>query len=284
MGDIDIVLPTQTFHLSREFILQQMPGSLFANAIELDSKATELPINNPLITPEVMQFLVNYSHGIEPTHHLPELEAAEVYLNVPWMRYYSSPGYDLILDKVNPNAEVNRDGIEQIIYHDDSVAYQYLLSKGYDPPYIDLESAIYSPSTDIAKMILDTKDFTPQPSRKNLVNLIYAKIRGLPDIADDTDPTLVEGVVRDNMNYTRSLLDIALRLGQGRFQDAYIKVNAFSDEYPQEIPDIVFTCLYIMFAPPTDNPGYYEHAWQVARTIPWIPGLPEEPSNIFGQQ
>lgn len=284
MGDINIVLPNHTFLLSKEFILTQMPGSLFANAIELDTDATELPIDNPLITPDVMHFLVNYSQGIEPEHHLQELQAAEVYLNVPWMCYYSTLGYDLIEDKVNPNAVVNQDSIKQIIYQDESTAYQYILSKGYDPPYTDLESAVHNSSPNIARIILASKQFIPQPSRKHLVNLVYAKILGLLDVADETDPEVIDVVIRDDMDYTQSLLDIALCLGQRRFRDAYIKFNVFTEEYSLEISYIVFACLYIMFAPPTDNPKYYREAWHAARTIPWIPELPEAPSNIFGQQ
>lgn len=283
MEDIDILLPTQTFRLSRDFILQQMPGSLFANAIELDPHATELPINNPAITPSVMQFLVDYSHGIEPAGSLPELVQAEVYLNVPWMLYYSAPGYDLIVDKIDINAEVNLDGINQIINQDDVSTYKYLLSKGYDPPYSDLESAIYLNSPKIAALIMETKHFTPKPNRKSLVNLMYAHIRTLPDIPNIAPPGVINVVVRDDIDYLRSLLSVALELSEGRFEQAYSRVETLDTMDPDKMDRTLYACLYIMFNQPAENPEYYAHLWALARTIPWIPSLPEEPTSIFRQ-
>lgn len=86
----------QTFLLPREFIEKDLPGSLFAEALEVDPMADTLPIPNPIVTPVVMQFLVDYSQGIEPIKHIPDLDAASRYLNIHWMLYYAEPLYDKI--------------------------------------------------------------------------------------------------------------------------------------------------------------------------------------------
>lgn len=86
----------QTFFLSRDGIRTYFPGSLFAEVLELDPMTEVIPIPNPIVTPAVMQFLVNYSQGIEPVKHMPELVAVERYLNIPSILYYAEPLYDKI--------------------------------------------------------------------------------------------------------------------------------------------------------------------------------------------
>src|SRR5207237_10094336 len=128
-----VLTPTQqVFPLPRDFILQQMSHSILAQALEGDLEAKAIQIDNPLITPNVMAFLVDLSQGVEPEVHLPELKAAGDYLNVPWFDYYSDPAYDYIKDKVNLNAEVNQQGIWQFIKNGNVNAYANLIAKIYD--------------------------------------------------------------------------------------------------------------------------------------------------------
>jgi hypothetical protein len=99
----------QTFSLPRDFILTTLQGSLLADALELDPEATLIPMTNPIITPAVMQFLVDYSNGREPEKHIPDLISASRYLNLPWMLYYVDPLYDEIPNKQNWAAPENMD-------------------------------------------------------------------------------------------------------------------------------------------------------------------------------
>lgn len=278
MDGVDIVLPTQTFRLSRQFILQQMPESLFANAIELDTDATELPIDNPLITPEVMQFLVNYSHGIEPAAHMPQLTAVDAYLNVPWMQYYATPNYDLIVDQAHPNAQVNRGGIDRIINQDDTVTYAYLLWKGYDPPAIDLQTAVYYDSDAVHDLILKSKHFIPEPYRNDLVESLYQSISATTEGILGVWPDGLWDRILNDMNEVKAIFDLALLLSSGQYRAAYHYL--IKSDYP--FSRVVDASLQIMFTRPKDNPQYNIY-WQIARSIRWVPQLPEHPTNIFGQ-
>src|SRR5437868_10775280 len=86
----------QTFYLSRDVIQQYLPGSLFAEALEGDPNATQIDIPNPLVTPEVMQVIIDYFQRKEPPKHIPALVEASKYLNIPWLLYYAEPLYDQI--------------------------------------------------------------------------------------------------------------------------------------------------------------------------------------------
>lgn len=106
---IDVFLEPfqQTFSLPKEFIQTTLQRSLLADALELDSEATLIPISNPIITPAVMQFLVDYSQGREPEKHIPDLIQASGYFGILWMLYYVDPLYDAITDKINWNSPNN---------------------------------------------------------------------------------------------------------------------------------------------------------------------------------
>src|SRR5579885_3882315 len=95
---VAINLPSshRTFFLSRDVIQSFLPRSLFAEALDLDPNATQIDIPNPLVTPEVMQVIVDYFEGKEPTKHVPALAEASKYLNIPWLLYYAEPLYDQI--------------------------------------------------------------------------------------------------------------------------------------------------------------------------------------------
>ena len=286
MDWVDIVLtPTrQTFRLPREFILTQMPQSLFASALELDPSATTINIDNPIITPAVMQFLVNYSQGIEPQESLPELETAERYLNVPWMHYYADPGYDQIMDKAHPNAKENREGIEDnIIDGGNYWAYAYLLSKGYDPPYSDLKLAADLHSQKILQLIQERKQFIPQPDLQALAGLMFDRIKEFTPTQyqleknprDAKDSTL--GTIKD----IKDLLDITERITEGDLKRAYDLARSLDTFVREHIHGVIWDVFSIMFKKP-EAVYNYEADWNGAHAVPWLPALPDEPSNLFG--
>ena len=120
----------KTFILPREFILTTLQGSLFADALESDPEATVIPMINPLVTPAVMQFLVDYSQNREPPKHIPDLINAHRYLNIPWMMYYTDPLYDKIIDKVDWNSSSNQAILETAIRENRIWIVGYYLMKG----------------------------------------------------------------------------------------------------------------------------------------------------------
>lgn len=86
----------QTFILSRDAISQYLPQSLLAQALEEDPNATTIDIPNPIVTPEAMQTISDYTYGIEPDVANPELALVSRYLNIPELRYYADPLYNQI--------------------------------------------------------------------------------------------------------------------------------------------------------------------------------------------
>jgi hypothetical protein len=283
---VNIVLTStgQAFRLPREFILTQMPQSLFASALELDPTATTIDVDNPIITPTVMQFLVNYSQGIEPEEALPELEAAERYLNVPWMHYYADPGYDQIMNRANPNSEENREGIEQnIIDGDHYWAYAYLLSKGYDPLYSDLQLANYLHSQKILQLIQERKQFTPQPDLLALAGLMFDHIKNFIPTTDDLehDPRETKSSILGSVEDIRDLLGITEMIAKGLLKGAYDYMRKLDTNIRERIPKTIWAVFTIMFEKP-ETVWDYDGDWTAAHAIPWLPALPDKPSNLFG--
>jgi hypothetical protein len=91
----------RTFTLSKDVIAQFLPQSLFAQALEEDPNATVIDITNPVVTPEAMQTILDYTQGMEPAVANPELAAVDRYLNIPWLKYYADPLYNHIRRPVN---------------------------------------------------------------------------------------------------------------------------------------------------------------------------------------
>lgn len=275
---INLTSMGQTFRLPRDFIRGSLPQSVFASALEFDPTATTIDIDNPIVTPNVMQFLVDYSQGIEPPEHIPELTAAERYLNIPWMIYYTVPNYDSIVNRDNPNALVNREAVDNIISDDDVTTYTYLLTKNYDPPASDLQNAVYYDANDIIKLIVKSKYFTPEPYRNDLVDSIYQSVKGNLESSLGVRPGALTDNVEGDMNYTQTLLQAALLLSQGQYKRVYDMML----DSAYELPDDVDACLRIMFERPSDDPEKYKVNWEEALQTRWAPKLPEEPANVFG--
>src|SRR5436853_4424605 len=72
----------QTFYLSRDVIQQYLPKSLFAEALEGDPNATQIDIPNTLMTPDVMQVIIDYFQRKEPPIHIQALVDTSKYINI----------------------------------------------------------------------------------------------------------------------------------------------------------------------------------------------------------
>jgi hypothetical protein len=144
----------QTFTLPRDFITTTLAGSIFADALEGDPEATVIPIPNPLVTPPVMQFLVDYSQDKEPVKHIPDLIEASRYLNIPWMMYYVDPLYDYITDKVNWMSPRNQEVLRKAIQEDRVWIVGYYLNKGVKPTRENFVEAIQAQARDVFLLLL----------------------------------------------------------------------------------------------------------------------------------
>src|SRR5437868_187578 len=135
---VAIVLASgQIYSLPRDFILTSLPGSLLAQALADDPEATEIIIPNPVVTPHVMQVLVDYSQGIEPTEHDTNLIPADDYLNSPLLLAFADPLYDQIPNRFNILETENREvWVEAIRRNHDSIV-SYFLAKGWIPDNTD---------------------------------------------------------------------------------------------------------------------------------------------------
>jgi ankyrin repeat protein len=142
------------FYLPEDFIRTALQGSLLDQALQEDSDATEIPIPNPDVTPEAMQFLVDYSQGKEPEKHLPSLILAERYLNIPWMLYYVDPMYDQIPDRANIKDPANQDILALAIGTNHDLIVGYFIAKGWKPTPDDLLQAYEASAWKVIRVLL----------------------------------------------------------------------------------------------------------------------------------
>lgn len=212
--DVTIYLEpyAQTFILLREFIQTILAGSLFSDALELDPEATIIPIPNPVVTPAVMQFLVDYAQGREPDKHIPDLVSASRYFNLPWLLYYTDPLYDDI-DTRNLNSVKSQDVLDRAIQDNHILVVGYFLMKGVKPTQEMLLDAIHNRSTEVAKLLL------PQTTDINNEVLLTESVTS--DFQPGVDFALSSGQIKysdlellqtavlvDNPGILKSLLDI----------------------------------------------------------------------------
>ncbi len=154
------------FYLPKDFIQTSLPGSLLDQALQEDPDATEILIPNPDVTPEAMQFLVNYSQRKEPERHLPSLILAERYLNIPWMLYYVDPLYDQIPNRTDINDPVNQDILDLAIGTNHDLIVGYFIAKGWKPTPDDLVQAYDANAWKVIRVLL-MADVPIDPILKN---------------------------------------------------------------------------------------------------------------------
>ena len=204
----------QTFTLPRNFITATLRGSLFSDALEGDPDATLIPIPNPVITPAVMQFLVDYSNRKEPERHIPDLIKASAYLNLPWMMYYVDPLYDYITDKEDWNSLRNQDVLRKAIQEDRVWVVGYYLNKGVKPTPENFIEAIQAQSSDVFILLLTYAPNLPDLIQQNL--LLWSVENGFKP---GVDLLLSKGVP-----ITRDLLHKAIQTDQTDILDSILKI------------------------------------------------------------
>src|SRR5205807_648159 len=94
---INLPLYGQSWDLSREANLSVIPQSLLGQALDAEPDVPEITFTHPDVTPNAMHIIDGFLEGREPGHHIPGLKPSARYLNIPWLEYYSSPLYDLVM-------------------------------------------------------------------------------------------------------------------------------------------------------------------------------------------
>lgn len=205
----------QTFTLSKEVITQFLPQSLFAQALEDDPNATVINITNPVVTPEAMQTILNYTQGMEPVVANPELAAVDRYLNIPWLKYYADPLYNQIRRPINTRmftkygnftpeelVELNWPVLIEALNRGSSIA-EYLRDKG-----MDLGGAL------VYARIQDLYEVT------SVINLMVTPF--------NLDPKIIDAVSSNNLETIRTLL---LKDTSQTSIDAAALIAAYDESY-----------------------------------------------------
>jgi ankyrin repeat protein len=207
---LNLVPHGRTFDLSKDFILEQMPESPLAQALNYDPDATSIEIPNTDVTPDAMQDIVNLSQGIEPTRHNPDLTLAERYLNIPWVLNYTDPLYDQI-QRDNIASPANIEVFRKAIYGGQFWVVSYLLSKGCDPTF-DNNWAVYwasgRPNTEIVRLLLADSRVNPATDKNRALE---NAIRQGP--LETVKLLLVDSRVNPSANNNKAL-KIAAELGR----------------------------------------------------------------------
>lgn len=85
--------------IAKDFILQEMPESILAQALQGDPEAKEIEIPSPYVTPKALDILHQLLKGKVPEKSEPECLAASRYLNYPLLGSFSSPLYDQVVGR-----------------------------------------------------------------------------------------------------------------------------------------------------------------------------------------
>lgn len=207
---VEIKLPVYNWKLplSRDFIQTALPGSLLAEALEVDPTTPEITLPNPIITPETIQFLIDYSQGMEPQKHNPNLEGASHYLNIPWMLYYIDPMYDLI-DKSEIDSLANHILLDRAIRENHSLIVGYFIAKGIPITNSMLELAIENNAIDVVRILLPR---LPDVNKQYLLNLAVRT----------GSLSVIELLLQTPVDVTYELLQLALALDRPEILDSLL--------------------------------------------------------------
>lgn len=80
---ISLVPYNLTWGLNRRRLLEYFPGSILSEAIQGDPDVTEIPLTNPIITPEFMSYFYLILHYRKYTNPSFDTRPAGLYLNIP---------------------------------------------------------------------------------------------------------------------------------------------------------------------------------------------------------
>lgn len=210
---ISIICPQGKFLLSREYIASTLAQSLLDDALQIDPEATEIVIPNPLITPEVMEIIVNYAERIEPEKHNTNLCQAHHYLNIPWLLYYADPLYDRIPNRLDIKDPINADIWRQSIEQDGVSLVEYYLVKGWNPTNDDFLMAVEWGADKVVKVLLENTQI--DPAVNNNFGIRWAAGQGYSEIVrlllrdvrvDSLDEALIAAARKGQVEVMRLLL------------------------------------------------------------------------------
>ena len=206
---VHIHLPTyqQDFLLSRDFILTSLPCSLLAEALETDPMTPEITLTNPIITPDIIQFLVDYSQRKEPMVHNPNLVVGYKYLNIPWMLYYIDPMYDKI-DKSDLDILANYILLDRAIRENRALVVGYFIVKGFSVTESMLELAIENGAVDVVKILLPRLQ---EINRRHLLGLAV-QVGSLPIIDLLMPIEITYELLRDALKTRLDIMDRLLKV------------------------------------------------------------------------
>lgn len=132
----------RSWDLSRETLIQTFPESILSQALQDDPNVPEIIIENPDVTPTALDVIANYLIGILPTKHVPEVEAAEQYLNMPDILPLAYPEYDAISSSVQKthvwDSPATQNILKNAVQTGDITMIEYLLWLGITPGKLDI--------------------------------------------------------------------------------------------------------------------------------------------------
>lgn len=190
-----------TINVEKDRLLHVLPDSLLSATLELDQSATEIPISNPIVTPNVLravEYLIN-NGKVPPFRPSIEYYLASRYLLIDQLATLGTP----VITALNAylKIEMNILDVRQLrkhyegiitfaVDHDDAVLLQYVLSK---VPYKTLTPykrrvtyreflrSIGAGYTDLINVFLQ---YGVDPSMNGNESLLNALIRGYTNIVD----------------------------------------------------------------------------------------------------
>lgn len=128
-----LTLYQKSWELSRQRILDIIPDSLLAQALQTEPDVGEIQLENPDVTPEALNIITDLLQGKEPPHHIPNLSSSARYLNLPCLLYYEDPLYDQVDKRGNYDTCKNRELMNEAVRTGRHAILEYLLLKGVIP-------------------------------------------------------------------------------------------------------------------------------------------------------
>lgn len=269
-----------SFDLPKNFIHTSLAQSLFKDVLDNDPDASEVTIQNPDVTPDAMEVIANYAHGLEPVHSNSNLILADRYLNIPWLLYYADPNYDRIPDHDNITNPINQPLWDEFIETNESRMVAYFLQKGWKPILEDLMLAIKTRATGVIQVLLMEGQIDPGSQdnfalRRAAYNGDVETVRLL--LADPrVNPASRDNVALQEAAYKRHIEVVKLLLADPRvdpnvdssepIMDAILGkswdlLKLFLDD-PRVDPNVILGLLI--------NPSYYPEAVRILLEHPRI--------------
>jgi ankyrin repeat protein len=219
MLTVILTLHRKSYSLAKDFLLTSLPQCLLSEALRGDPSVTEITITHPDVKPKAMEILVTVSQGKEPKKHHSDISLAHRYLNIPQLLVYAEPLYSQIPNRANIPDPRNAKVWKKAILGNRDVVMTYFLTKGWQPSYEDLITAIVKNQVTSVKVLLNKGNIDPSSSHNFPIRCATAggKIEIVKILLEDkrVDPTddscnaIGSALHRGNPELVRLLLDDA---------------------------------------------------------------------------